>query len=109
MKKDDATTGGVTANVTKSFADDTTIMKDYFTKEHTLTMFYMERGLWESNMKITFNFPDENEFQVEKNVDTSAVNKDIFPVTLFDNASLFPFTIQNHATLLGIKKATAGQ
>ena len=109
VKKDDATNGGVTANVTKSFADDTTIMKDYFTKEHTLTMFYMERGLWESNMKITFNFPDENEFQVEKNVDTSAVNKDIFPVTLFDNASLFPFTIQNQATQFGIKKATAGQ
>ena len=109
VKNDDATNGGVTANVTKSFANDTTITKDYFTKEHTLTMFYMERGLWESNMKITFNFPDENEFQVEKNVDTSAVNKDIFPVTLFDNASLFPFTIQNQATHFGIKRATAGQ
>ena len=109
VKKDDATNGGVTENVTKSFADDTTIMKDYFTKEHTLTMFYMERGLWESNMSISFNFPDENEFQVEKNVDTSAVNKDIFPDTLFDNTSVFPFTIQNQATHFGIKKATAGQ
>lgn len=26
------------------------------TEEHTLTMFYMERGMWESNMKIAFNF-----------------------------------------------------
>lgn len=76
------------------------------TKEHTLTMFYMERGLWESNMKITFNFPDENQFQVEKYVDTKDVNKDIFPDTLFDNASVFPFTIQNQATHFGIKKAT---
>lgn len=109
VKNDDATNGGVTANVTKSFANDTTITKDYFTKEHTLTMFYMERGLWESNMSISFNFPDENEFQVEKNVDTSAVNKDIFPDTLFDNTSVFPFTIQNQATHFGIKKATAGQ
>ena len=78
------------------------------TKEHTLTMFYMERGLWESSMSISFNFPDENQFQVEKSVDTTDVNKDIFPDTLFDNTSVFPFTIQNQATHFGIKQATAG-
>lgn len=78
------------------------------TKEHTLTMFCMERGLWESNMSISFNFPDENQFQVEKSVDTTDVNKDIFPDTLFDNTSVFPFTIQNQATHFGIKQATAG-
>ena len=35
----------------------------------------MERGLWESNMKITFNFPDENQLQVEKQLDTTDVNE----------------------------------
>ena len=73
--------------------------------EHTLTLFYMERGMWESNMKITFNFPDENEFAVEKKVDTAAVNKDIFPDSLFDNASVFPFTIMNQATHYGTRTA----
>lgn len=108
----DSNENKVNPNVKKYFKEISgyeDIMKNYDTKEHTLTMFYMERGLWESNMKITFNFPDENEFQVEKNVDTTAVNKEIFPDTLFDNTSVFPFTIQNQATHFGIKQATAGQ
>ena len=36
--------------------------------KHTLTMYYMERGMWESNMAVAFNFPDHNELQVEKQV-----------------------------------------
>ena len=71
--------------------------------EHTLTMFYMERGMWESNMKITFNFPDENEFAVEKQVDKSKVNP-LFADS-FEDASVFPFTIQNQATHYGPKGA----
>ena len=73
--------------------------------EHTLTMFYMERGMWESNMKVSFNFPDENEFAVEKKVDTTDVNTELFPTSLFKDASVFPFTIQNQATHYGTKEA----
>lgn len=73
--------------------------------EHTLTMFYMERGMWESNMKVSFNFPDENEFAVEKKVDTTDVNTDLFPTPLFEDANVFPFTIQNQATHYGTKEA----
>lgn len=73
--------------------------------EHTLTMFYMERGMWESNMKVSFNFPDENEFAVEKKVDTTDVNTDLFPTSLFEDANVFPFTIQNQATHYGTKEA----
>lgn len=69
---------------------------DYFTKEHTLTMFYMERGLWESNMKITFNFPQENKLTVEKEVDTTGAN-DIFKDALA-NVGTFDFEIKNLAT-----------
>lgn len=71
--------------------------------EHTLTMFYMERGMWESNMMIAFNFPNDNEFAVEKQVDTSKVNE-LFKDS-FEDASVFPFTIQNQATHYGTKEA----
>lgn len=107
VKKNDASSGGITQNVVNSFENVKEITDDYFNKEHTLTMFYMERGLWESNMKITFNFPDENEFQVEKNVDTTDVAEDF--KECFDNVSAFPFTILNQATHYAAKEATGGQ
>ena len=66
------------------------------TDEHTLTMFYMERGMWSSNMHISFNFPDENQLEVGKQVDTSDVN-DLFK-DVFDDQSLFTFNIKNLAT-----------
>lgn len=72
------------------------VTNNYFTKEHTLTMFYMERGLWESNMKITFNFPQENKLTVEKEVDTTGANE-IFKNALAD-VGTFDFEIKNLAT-----------
>ena len=65
-------------------------------KKHTLTMYYMERGMWESNMAVAFNFPDNNELQVQKIVDTTDVN-DWFK-SCFDTPDLFAFNIQNQAT-----------
>lgn len=70
---------------------------------HTLTMFYMERGMWESNMAVAFNFPDHNELQVEKKVDLSDVDKDF--QACFNDQKIFDFTIQNLATHYGEKKA----
>lgn len=75
---------------------------------HTLTMYYMERGMWESNMKITFNFPDENLFEVEKQVDTEDVNKEIFPEDLFTSSDSFGFHIKNAVTHWG-EKAVSGE
>ena len=66
---------------------------------HTLTMYYMERGMWESNMAIAFNFPDNNELQVQKIVDDKNVNE-LF-AGCFDNQRFFNFTIRNQATHYG--------
>ena len=71
---------------------------------HTLTMFYMERGMWESNMAVAFNFPDHNELQVEKQVDVTGVNK-LFKDS-FQNQKIFTFNIQNLATHYGEKKTS---
>lgn len=70
---------------------------------HTLTMFYMERGMWESNMAVAFNFPDHNELQVEKKVDLSDV--DTAFQACFNDQKIFDFTIQNLATHYGAKEA----
>lgn len=72
-------------------------------QKHTLTMYYMERGMWESNMAVAFNFPDNNELQVQKEVDLSKVDTDF--KNCFTNQKIFNFTIQNQATHYGEKKA----
>ncbi len=77
------------------------------TDKHTLTMFYMERGMWESNMKVNFNFPDENELSVEKKLDTENVN-DLFD-GLFSDDLEFTFNLRNLATHYGEKAVTSGE
>ena len=71
---------------------------------HTLTMFYMERGMWDSNMAVAFNFPDSNELQVEKEVNLTNVNDKFKP--LFQNQKLFTFTLQNLTTHYGTTSIT---
>lgn len=73
-------------------------------KKHTLTMYYMERGMWGSNMAVAFNFPDNNELQVQKEVDLTNVTDDDFK-NCFKNQKIFNFTIQNQATHYGEKEA----
>lgn len=69
-------------------------------QKHTLTMYYMERGMWESNMAVAFNFPDNNELQVQKEVDLTNVTDDDFK-NCFKNQKIFNFTIKNQATHYG--------
>ena len=85
--------------VIKFYAQGTTLPLDKGQK-HTLTMYYMERGMWESNMAVAFNFPDNNELQVQKEVDLTNVTDDDFK-NCFKNQKIFNFTIQNQATHYG--------
>ena len=80
------------------YAQGTTLTFDKGQK-HTLTMYYMERGMWESNMAVAFNFPDNNELQVQKEVKLDNVNPAF--QNCFKNQKIFNFTIQNQATHYG--------
>lgn len=70
---------------------------------HTLTMFYMERGMWDSNMAVAFNFPDSNQLQVEKEVNVDKVNEEFKVLFTAKDQKLFTFTLQNLATHYGAK------
>ena len=83
-------------NPTNYYYSNTVDIPNLSTGQHTLTMYYMERGMWESNMAVAFNFPDNNELQVQKIVDTTNVNN--WFKSCFDTPDLFAFNIQNQAT-----------
>lgn len=83
----------------KFYAQGTTLNDLDKGKKHTLTMYYMERGMWESNMAVAFNFPDNNELQVQKEVKLDNVNPAF--QNCFKNQKIFNFTIQNQATHYG--------
>ena len=87
------------AESTPLVAKDTPLVLDKGQK-HTLTMYYMERGMWESNMAVAFNFPDNNELQVQKVVDLKNVTDPDFQ-NCFTGQKIFNFTIQNQATHYG--------
>lgn len=55
-------------------------------------------------MAVAFNFPDNNELQVQKEVDLKNVTDPAFQ-NCFKNQKIFNFTIQNQATHYGEKEA----
>ena len=74
--------------------------------KHTLTMYYMERGMWESNMAVAFNFPDHNELQVEKQVDATGVC-DLLQPYFTNSTRQFTVGIKNWATHYAALNQTA--
>lgn len=74
--------------------------------KHTLTMYYMERGMWESNMAVAFNFPDHNELQVEKQVDTTDV-RGLLKTYFTKSTRQFTVGIKNWATHYAALNPTA--
>lgn len=77
-------------------------------KQHTLTMFHMERGMYESNMYLSFTLPQFNTFEVINDIDTSKVNPALLAdtyVTADDDA--FAYDFQSDSANTGIADSNA--
>ena len=96
----------------KTFAD---IMADD-SKVHTLKMFYMERGMIDSNMSVSFNFsPIPSGLTLSKDVDTKPVNdglksvvetKDNFDFTVTDTDPRIEYNYEKDYNGTGIESET---
>lgn len=109
-KNDTSKSGyGYSAEFPKLFSDSTArtgsskFNNNNVNAHHTLTVFYMERGMIESNLKVGFNFePITDSLDVTKTVDTSNVNPKL--QTAVKSADDFGFDIQENGTDVSNKK-----
>ncbi|MEE3440012.1 fibro-slime domain-containing protein, partial [Ruminococcus sp.] len=97
--KVDGSTYGYAADFPKLFSDSTArtgsskFNNNNVNAHHTLTVFYMERGMIESNLKVGFNFePITDSLDVTKKVDASGVNSKL--QSAVKNADDFGFNFQ---------------
>ena len=122
--KDGATRANQTSEKrTKKFTQIKTEGKNTFedimandSKVHTLKMFYMERGMFDSNMSVSFNFsPIPSGLTLSKDVDTKPVNdglksvvetKDNFDFTVTDTDQRIEYNYEKDYNGTGIESET---
>ncbi len=68
--------------------------------EHTMTIFYMERGMFESNLKVDFNFvpiPNDNTYTLVEETKFDGINEGLVKATKqAADADIFEYAIVNN-------------
>lgn len=83
------------------------ILKDT-TKTHTMTIFYMERGLFDSNLSFDFFLPQTNSLTVDQKIDTSAVNSALVKDTLKTaDKDAFQTTVESNSASAGANQTAS--
>ena len=89
----------ITSKINKSTTNDGGYDEDEI---HTMTIFYMERGMAESNLLIRYNFPPEPNFhkmKVREETDFSNVNEGLKDLTMIAaETDVFKYKIENNGT-----------
>ena len=70
------------AETTTDFTNEVKTALADTTKEHTMSIFYMERGQFESNLSFEFFLPQTNSLKIEQKLDTANVNSGLLKETL---------------------------
>ncbi len=89
------------AKLSDSFSGAYTRGREYdMYKTHTMTVFYMERGMFESNLRVNFNFqPLKNTFTIEEKTLFDGVNAGLLADTVkVSEEDVFRYHVQNKGT-----------